>query len=113
MIYYQKHSENTFEYDYLSYLKQNIKENPNINCYIGFDFGFFHGTNIYYGSNKNSKHAKDIYNNFIKNNIDVRLFCNIPSDFDVIILLGYSNIYKERYYLLKHIKKIMKAISFT
>lgn len=110
MYYYQKWSKNSFEYNYLKFIKQHIKENPNINCYIGFDFGFFVGTNIYY--NKENKYANTIYNNFINNKIKVRLFTNIDYEFDVIILLGYTNIKKEKWRLRKNKKIIVKALSF-
>ena len=110
MYYYQKWKKHSFEYNYLNYIRKNIKENPNINCYIGFDFGFFSGTNIYY--NKENKFANTINNNFINNKIKVRLFTNIDFDFDVIILLGYTNIKQEKRYLSKNKKIIMKALSF-
>jgi hypothetical protein len=110
MYYYQKWSKYSFEYNYLEFIKKNIKENPNINCYIGFDFGFFSGVNIYY--NKKNEFADTIYNNFIKNKINVRLFTNIDYDFDVIILLGYSNNRHEKKYLRNKKENIMKALSF-
>jgi hypothetical protein len=110
MYYYQKWSKHSFEYNYLKCIKEKIKENPNINCYIGFDFGFFRGVNIYY--NKENKYANTIYDNFIKNKINVRLFTNIDYDFDIIILLGYTNIPQEKRYLRKNKKIIMKALSF-
>lgn len=110
MYYYQKWSKNSFEYNYLKFIKKNIKENPNIDCYIGFDFGFFHGVNIYY--NKENEFANAIYNNCIKNKINVRLFTNIDYDFDVIVLLGYSNIKHEKKVLRKNKKNIMKALTF-
>lgn len=110
MIYYQNWSKNCFEYKYLKFIQKNIKENPNINCYIGFDFGFFCGTNIYYF--KENKLANQVYKNFIDNNLNVRLFTNIDYKFDVIILLGYTNINKEKKYLRKNKNKIMKALSF-
>ena len=110
MIYYQNWSTNSFEYKYLKHIKKHIKENPNINCYIGFDFGFFRGINIYY--NSNNKTATNVYNNFIKNKINVRLFTNIEYDYDVIILLGYTNLLIEKIYLTINKKKIMKALSF-
>jgi hypothetical protein len=84
MIYYQNWSKNSFEYKYLKQIKKNIKENPNINCYIGFDFGFFCGCNIYYF--QENKLANDIYKAFKDNNLKVRLFTNIDYNFDVIIL---------------------------
>ena len=110
MFYYQKWCKNSFEYKYLKYLQKHIKENPNINCYIGFDFGFFCGVNIYY--NKQNNYAKNIYRNFINNKIKVRLYTNIEYDFDVIILLGYSNLLKERIYLTLNKNKFLKALSF-
>ena len=110
MIYYQNWSKNIFEYKYLKRIKKNIKENPNINCYIGFDFGFFRGVNIYY--NKENKSASNAYNNFIKNKINVRLFTNIDYNFDVIIFLGYTNLLIEKLYLLINKQKIMKALTF-
>lgn len=110
MIYYQNWSKNSFEYKYLKRIAKHIKENPNINCYIGFDFGFFCGCNIYYKSE--NKIAKSIYNNFINYKIKVRLFTNIDYDFDVIILLGYTNLLKEKIRLQRNCKKILKALSF-
>ena len=87
-----------------------IKENPNINCYIGFDFGFFCGCNIYYF--QENKLANDIYKAFKDNNLKVRLFTNIDYNFDVIILLGYTNLKCEKRYLRKNKNIIMKALSF-
>lgn len=110
MIYYQNWSKNSFEYKYLKQIQKHIKENPNINCYIGFDFGFFCGCNIYYF--KDDTLAKKIYKNFKQSNLNVRLFTNIDYDFDVIILLGYSNLKCEKRYLRKSKNKIMKALSF-
>lgn len=113
MFYYQKWKKDSFEYKYLYKLSKKIKENPNIKCYIGFDFGFFHGLNIYYGSNNGYQYGKTICENLLKNNVDIRLFCNHHYyNFDLIVLLGYSNISQERFYLSKKIKKIMKAFSF-
>jgi hypothetical protein len=112
MIFYQNWSKGCFEERYLRKIKNRIKENPKLKCYIGFDFGFFRGVNIYYGSNYSDEAAKKIYEQFTKYNIPVRLFTNIDYDFDIIILLGYSNLIIEKISLLINKRKIMKALSF-
>lgn len=112
MIYYQKWKKDTFEYKYLSSISKKIKKNPNIKCYIGFDFGFFHGTNIFYNSDKGYKIAKNINDYCVNNNLDIRLFTNIPYNYDLIILLGYTNLKKEQSYLLQKKKIFVKAFSF-
>ena len=55
-----------------------------------------------------------MYNSFLKQKQLVRLFTNsdISKDYDIIILLGYSNLRKERLRLLKNKNKILKALSF-
>ena len=112
MIYYQKWKKDTFEYKYLSSISKKIKRNPNIKCYIGFDFGFFHGTNIFYNSEEGYKKAKLLNDYLIENNVDIRLFTNIPYNYDLIVLLGYTNLKKEKNYLLNKKKIFMKAFSF-
>ena len=111
MIYFQKWKENTFEFDYLEKIKQIFNKKPNFNLYIGFDYGFFCGINIYYGSKKNTYYAKKLYDLLTKYNLNIRLFTNIDYDIDVIILLGYPNTKKQRQYLWKKQKIIMKALS--
>lgn len=112
MIYYQKWKKGSFEYKYLYSISKKIKRNPNIKCYVGFDFGFFHGTNIFYNSNKGYEKAKYINEFLICNNVDIRLFTNIPYNYDLIILLGYTNIKKEKKYLIQNKKIFVKAFSF-
>ena len=112
MIYYQKWKKDTFEYKYLSSISKKIKKNPKIKCYIGFDFGFFHGTNIFYNSEKGYEIAKKINDYCLNNNLDIRLCTNIPYNYDLIILLGYTNLKKEQKYLLQKKKIFVKAFSF-
>jgi hypothetical protein len=113
MLYFQKWSENSFEYKFLKFLKDNIKE-PNFNLYIGFDYGFFLGINIFYSNKDAKKHAEKIYISLKNNNQKIKLLCNsdISKNFDVIILLGYSNLSKEKRRLSLNKKKILKALSF-
>ena len=112
MIYFQKWEKGSFEYNFLNEIKKHIKEKPYLKLYIGFDYGFFCGMNIYYGSNHDSKHAHKLLSILNENKFNVRLFTNIDYDFDVILLLGYTNNKKERQYLWKIKKKLMKALSF-
>ena len=112
MIYFQKWEEGTFEYNFLKEIKKHIKEKPCLKLYVGFDYGFFCGMNIYYGSNHNSQHAQRLLSILNENKFNIRLFTNIDYDFDVILLLGYTNNKKERQYLWRNKKKLMKALSF-
>lgn len=110
MIFFQKWSEHSFESKYLNNIRKHLKDNSK-KIYLGFDYGFFKGINIYYGSNKDKSFSYAIYKKFIDENINVRLYTNIPYDFDLIILFGYTNQKKERKYLKKKRKKIMKVLS--
>ena len=112
MIYFQKWEKGTFEYDFLKEIKKSMKEKPYLKLYIGFDYGFFCGINIYYGSSSNPKYAHKLLSILNENKLNVRLFTFIDYDFDIILLLGYSNNKKERQYLWKNKKKLMKALSF-
>lgn len=113
MLYFQKWNEDSFEYKILKFLKDNIKE-PNYNLYIGFDYGFFLGINIFYCNKNFKKHAEKIYFSFKQKSQKIKLLSNsdISNDFDVIVLLGYSNLIKEKMRILFNKKKILKALSF-
>lgn len=112
MIYLQKWKEKTFENRYLKSFKNIIKE-PKLNLYIGFDYGFFLGINIYYCNTDSFKEAKKINDSLKKCKQLIKLCTNIDvsNDYDIIILLGYSNLYKEKLRLLLNKKKILKALS--
>ena len=112
MIYFQQWEKDSFEYIFLNEIKNVMKEKPNLKLYVGFDYGFFCGMNIYYGTNSDPSYAKLLHKLLKKEKLSIRLFTNIDYDFDVIILLGYSNNQKERQYLWKNKKKLMKALSF-
>ncbi len=112
MLYFQKWDKNSFEFQFLKKMKTVIKDKPNQKIYLGFDYGFFYGMNLYYGSDKSDRLAQKAYQLFKMNHIPIRLMTNIPYDFDLIILFGYSNLRKERHILRKKEKKIMKALSF-
>lgn len=110
MIVYQKCKKNSFEEKYLK--KLNINDNPNINCFIGFDFGFFRGMNVYYSNNIDKK-LKERLSECIKNSkVNLRLFTNYDCEFDIVVLLGYSNLKCEKRYLKKNISNIVKFFSF-
>ena len=111
MIYIQKWSENSFEGKYLKDISNVIKEKPNLKLYIGFDYGFFYGINIYYGSIKDKVYAQSLYDILKNRKFKIRLFTNIDYDFDIILLLGYTNNQNQRQYLWKNKKKLMKALS--
>ena len=112
MLFTQQWKNKTFESKYLSYIKNKITLKPELNLYLGFDYGFFCGINIYYGNEKGKKYAAAINQKFKDNKIKVRLMTNIETNFDVIILLGYSSIKKERLKLILYRKKIVKLLSF-
>ena len=86
MVVYQKCKKNSFEEKYLK--KLNINDNPNINCFIGFDFGFFRGMNVYYSNNIDKK-LKEKLSECIKNSkVNLRLFTNYDCEFDIVVLLA-------------------------
>lgn len=113
MIYFQKWNNDSFESKFLKHIEKNIKK-PDLKLYIGFDYGFFLGTNIYYCNDEAFFIASKINNSFIKQKQLVRLFTysDISKEYDIIILLGYSNSIKERLRLLYNKNKILKALSF-
>ena len=112
MIYVQDWNENTFENKYLKCFK-NITNKPNLNLYIGFDYGFFLGMNIYYCTDLGKNEASNINNSLKKCNQLIKLCTNIDvtNEYDIILLLGYSNLFIEKIRLLKNKKKILKALS--
>ena len=111
LIYYQKWETSSFEYNFLNEIKKVIKDKPNKKIYFGFDYGFFCGVNIYYGSQKEDMLANKIYYLLKKEKINIRLKTNISYDFDLIVLFGYSNNEKEVKYLSKKKNKILKALT--
>lgn len=111
MLYFQKWENNSFEYKYLNEIRKTVSDKKDKKIYFGFDYGFFNGTNIYYGTKKEKDLANKVYNLFNKTKLNIRLFTNIDYDYDLIILFAYSNNKKERKYLIKKKKKILKALS--
>ena len=111
LLYIQQWSKNSFEYNYLNNIKKVINH-QNMKMYLGFDYGYFSGINVYYGSSNDPSLALKLKDCLIKNKLNVRLCVNIPYDFDIILLLGYTNLKKERHYLIKKKKNLMKALSF-
>lgn len=111
MIYIQKWKNSTFEADFLNKVSQIFNNKENKKVYFGFDYGFFNGINIYYGSLKDESFAKRIASKFNDKKLNLRLYCNIDYDFDIIILFGYANLKKQRHYLRKNQKKIMEVLS--
>lgn len=112
MLYFQKYKKNTLEYKFLNQIKNLINNEINIDCYFGFDFGFFSGINIYYGSKKDSKYASLLSDIFKNNNVNVRLTTNIDYDFDIIVLFSYVNNKISRKDFKKNKKIIMEALSY-
>ncbi len=112
MLYFQQWEENSFENQFLKKVKNVLKDKPDQKIYLGFDYGFFCGMNIYYGSQKNEDLAQRAYQLFKSYHLPIRLITNISYDFDLILLFGYPNQRKERHILRKNEKKIMKALSF-
>ena len=109
MIYYQLWNKKDFEYSFLNKIKKIVKDNKK-NIYFGFDYGFYNGIVIYYGSNKDCKLANNVYNELKKRNIRVKVCTNIPYDFDLILLFGCINNRKKKKYLLKNEKRILEII---
>lgn len=103
----QEWKKNTFEFRYL----KNIQIKYLGKVYIGFDYGYFKGINIYFKDNTYKEKAYQLKNEFDKKNIFVRLCTNLPSDYDFIILLGYSNLLSEKIKLIIQKRKIKKALS--
>lgn len=110
MITYQQCKKNSFEEKILKRL--NINDNPNIKCFIGFDFGFFRGVNVYYKNDIDENIKNNIYQKVLESKINLRLFTNYNSEYDVIILLGYTNLRCERKYIKKNIDKFLKLFTF-
>ncbi len=111
MITVQKWKENTFEYFFLKQMKESINNHSDKKVYLGFDYGFFSGVNIYYGSLKDEGYAQKVYNAFKKEKIEIRLYCNIDYDFDLILLFGYINNEKQRQIFKKIRKKVMRVLT--
>lgn len=107
-----------FQQDYTTRFERKIikkisKKTPNRSekIFIGFEYGFFKGCNIYYGNLQAYKKAKKIYDAFVKEKIFVRLFTNLACEYDVVIFLGYTNRLSERVKIYKKLSKIIKALS--
>lgn len=111
MLYFQKWPVNTFEYKFLKKVEKIINKQNNYKMYFGFDYGYFLGINIYYGSNHSDKLALKLKDKLQTNKGLIRLCTNIPYDFDLIVLFGYSNLRKQRLILRKKQKIILKALS--
>ena len=111
MIYIQKWKKHTFQYRFLNKVEEIFKNNINLDCYFGFDVGYFKGINIYYGSIKDSHAAFLLSKIFKEHNINVRLVTNIDYNFDLIVLFGYINNEKEKRCIKKNTGKILKALS--
>ena len=109
MIYYQLWDKKDFEFSFLNKIKKIVKDNEK-NIYFGFDYGFYDGFLVYYGSNKDCKLANNVYNELKKQNIKVKICTNIPYDFDLILLFGCINNKKQKKYLQKNEKKILEII---
>ena len=92
-------------------MEEIFKNNINLDCYFGFDVGYFKGINIYYGSIKDSHAAFLLSKIFKEHNINIRLVTNIDYDFDLIVLFGYINNKKEKRCIKKNTGKILKALS--
>ena len=111
MVYIQKWNRFTFQYRFLQKVKKLINGNNKLYCYFGFDIGYFHGINIYYGSIK-SNYTAFLLSKTLKNyQIDVRLTTNIDYNFDLIVLFGYINNKTQIKYIKKNKHKILKALS--
>lgn len=109
MIYYQLWDEKDYEYSFLNKLKAIVKDNKK-NIYFGFDYGFYNGIEIFYGSNKDKELSYRVYDELKKRKINIKIISNIPYDFDLIVLFGYTNNKKQKKYLIKKEKKVLKAI---
>ncbi len=111
MIFIQNWPKNSFENIFLKRIREVLKDKDNKKLYFGFDYGFFLGVNIYYGSKCEPTLANKVNDLFKKKKITIRLCTNIPYDFDVIVLFGCTNLIKQRLILRKNEKNILKALS--
>ena len=111
MVFIQDYKKDTFQYQFLNQIKDKL-HNIDLKCYFGFDFGFFNGVNIYYGSKYNDYAAKKLYKLMKRAKINVRMLSNIDYDYDLIVLFGYINLASEKERLNYEKKTIMKTLSF-
>lgn len=109
MITYQLWNKDSFEYSFLNKIKAIVKK-TSLDIYFGFDYGFFDGFEIFYGTNKDSIIANKIYNELKKEKLNIKICSNIPYDFDLILLFGYTNNKTQRKYLKRKEKDIIKAL---
>ncbi len=115
-FFYKQTIKNSFEHKILNKIKKQL-EKLNINVkekiYIGFSFGDYHGTNIYYSIKKNEKKARLLKNILTNNHVDIACFSNMNMDYDIKILLGYSSNKDERKYIKSIVNPIIHALNKT
>ena len=121
---YQTASKNSFEKKVLNKIKRSLEvkmKKADIlvtdNIFIGFSYGNYHGTNLYYESKKNEEKAKFLRNIMENNEICIRCFSNLNMEYDIEILLGYADNKKEKAYIKNSVSKVIqsfyKAFSLT
>lgn len=110
MIIYQQDFITPFERKVLHYLQKKLSDSQ-YEVFIGFEYGFFKGMNLYYGNEEVYFKAKEVYDRLKQEKILIRLFTNLPCDYDLIIFLGYTNQFTERIRIIKKMSKIVKALS--
>ena len=119
-LIYQSTIKNTFEHKILNKIKNSLdlklkKENIiiNENIFIGFSYGNYHGTNVYYLANKHLQTAKFLKNILENQNIDIRCFSNLKMEYDIEILIGYANNKKEKNYIKNSVEHIIDSFYKT
>ena len=113
---YQTAIKNSFEKKVLNKIKKELdsklkKDNILVtdNIFIGFSYGNYHGTNLYYESHKNEQKAKFIKNILKNNQINIRCFSNLNMEYDIEILLGYADNKKEKSYIKQNLSKVIQS----
>ncbi|MDY2888452.1 MAG: hypothetical protein SOU19_02695 [Candidatus Caccosoma sp.] len=109
MLTLQIWDKNSYENSFLDKIKAIVKA-TSLNIYCGFDYGFFDGFEIFYGTNKDSTIANKVYNELKNKKLNIKICSNIPYDFDLILLFGYTNNKTQRKYLKRKEKDIIKAL---
>ena len=117
---YQKTLKHTFEHKILNKIKVQLesklkKENIQVkeNVFIGFSYGHYHGTNIFYDSKKNESKARMLTKILENHQVDIRCFSNLIMEYDIEILLGYVDHKSEKPYIKSIVSDIIESLFKT
>ena len=115
-LIYQQALKHTFEYKILHKINKKLtkkieKDHLSIkeNIFIGFSYGNYHGTNIFYSLKKNEKKARLLRNILNNYKVDIRCLSNMNMEYDLKVLLGYSTNSKEKKYIKSIVNQVIES----